>query len=107
MSRICGAVHSPIPDRRCLIGGLANLRQQPGTAKRIGFMTLEDETGTMNLIVRLDVWERFHKVAKGAGAMLVTGRLQNHFNVIHLLVESMTHLTQLLDGVDPRSRDFR
>lgn len=101
------ALADQIPDRRYTVAGMIILRQRPGTAKGITFMTLEDETGTANLIVRLEVWERFHKVAKGAGAMLVTGQLQNHANVIHLLVESMNDLTSLLEGVDPLSRDFR
>lgn len=39
--------------------------------------------------------------------MLVTGQLQNHSNVIHLLVESMKDLAELLAGVDRKSRDFR
>ena len=39
------------------------VRQRPGTAKGITFVTIEDETGVANLIVRMDVWEKFHSIA--------------------------------------------
>jgi error-prone DNA polymerase len=42
------------------VGGLVLVRQRPGTAKGITFVTLEDETGVANLIVRMEVWERYH-----------------------------------------------
>src|SRR4051812_35087699 len=58
------------PDRRCKVAGLVLMRQRPSTAKGITFITLEDETGPVNLIVRVDVWERFHRVARQATAML-------------------------------------
>ncbi|MBL9125029.1 MAG: error-prone DNA polymerase, partial [Planctomycetaceae bacterium] len=58
------------------VAGLVLVRQRPSTAKGITFVTLEDETGTTNLIVRMDVWERFHLPARTASAMLAMGRLQ-------------------------------
>jgi error-prone DNA polymerase len=95
------------PDRRYSIAGLIILRQRPGTAKGITFMTLEDETGTANLIVRIEVWERFHKVARHSAGMIVTGRLQNHESVIHLVVERMEDLSPMIADVNSSSRDFR
>ena len=48
-------------------------------------MTLEDEAGVANLIVRQEVWERDHKAARSARALLAFGRLQNQDGVVHLL----------------------
>ena len=94
-------------DRRYKIAGLVLLRQRPSTAKGITFVTLEDEFGTANLIVRQDVWDRFHHVAARAGAMIAHGRLQRQHEVIHLLVDRLEDMTELLAGVELRSRDFR
>ena len=94
-------------DRRYKVAGLVLLRQRPSTAKGITFVTLEDEFGTANLIVRQEVWERYHSVASRAGAMIAHGRLQRLDSVIHLLVDRMENLSHLLAGVNSRSRDFR
>ncbi|MES2794281.1 MAG: error-prone DNA polymerase [Planctomycetota bacterium] len=95
------------PDRRYKVAGLVLLRQRPGTAKGITFMTLEDETGTANLIVRLDVWERFHRVARQASALIVQGILQRKDGIAHLLVDRMEDLSSLFADVGNRSRDFK
>ena len=94
-------------DRRYKVAGLVLLRQRPSTAKGITFVTLEDETGTANLIVRQEVWERYHRVAAGASAMIAHGQLQRQNEVIHLLVNRMEDVSQLLADVEARSRNFR
>ena len=63
-------------DRRVKVAGLTLMRQRPGTASGITFVTLEDETGFANLIVRPEVWERYHQAARTATALLAHGRLQ-------------------------------
>ena len=55
-------------DRRYKVAGLVLLRQRPGTAKGITFVTIEDETGPANLIIRQEVWERYRRIAGGATA---------------------------------------
>jgi error-prone DNA polymerase len=94
-------------DRRYRVAGLVLSRQQPATAKGITFMTLEDETGTTNLIIRPQVWERFHRVARRAGALIATGLLQSQEGVIHLIVDRFEDLTSQLPDLGHRSRDFR
>jgi error-prone DNA polymerase len=89
------------------VAGLVLLRQRPGTAKGITFVTLEDETGTTNLVVHQRVWEKYHRVARGAVAMLATGQLQKRYGVVHLVVEKLEDLTESLREVGSRSRDFR
>ena len=54
--------------------------------QKVTFVTLEDETGVANLIIRMDVWERFYKLAHTAPAYSASGRLQNQQGVIHVLV---------------------
>ncbi|MDB5339149.1 MAG: dnaE2 1 [Planctomycetaceae bacterium] len=95
------------PDRRYRVAGLVLLRQRPGTAKGITFMTIEDEAGTANLIVRTDVWERFHQIARQATALIVHGILQRKDGIAHVLVDQMEDLSQLLAEVGNKSRDFR
>ncbi len=93
-------------DRRCRVAGLVLIRQRPATAKGITFMTLEDETGTANLVVHVNTWERFRKIARGATAIIAHGILQQQHGTIHLVVDRMEDLTPLLGEVGNKSRDF-
>jgi error-prone DNA polymerase len=93
--------------RRVKVAGLVLLRQRPSTAKGITFVTLEDETGQANLIVRQEVWERYRRAARRASALLATGELQNAESIIHVLVERLDDLSELLADVRAKSRDFR
>ncbi len=95
------------PDRRYRVAGLVLSRQRPGTAKGITFMTLEDETGTANLIVRPQVWERFRRVANRGAALIASGKLQSQEGVINLIVDRLEDLTGRLPELGQRSRDFR
>ncbi len=52
------------------------LRQRPGTAKGITFVTLEDETGTVNLVVHQHTWDRYYRVARRAPAWIAHGHVQ-------------------------------
>lgn len=94
-------------DRRYKVAGLVLLRQRPSTAKGITFMTLEDETGTANLVVHVNVWERFRPIARGASALIAHGILQRQHDVIHLVVDRMEDLTAMLGQIRSVSRDFR
>jgi error-prone DNA polymerase len=89
------------------VAGIVLLRQRPGTAKGITFVTLEDETGMFNLIVHPEVWEKHHLVARSADVMLVHGRLQREAGIIHVLVGGMENLSAFLAELDTKSRDFR
>ena len=95
-----------LPNRRQVrIAGLILLRQRPGTSKGITFVTLEDETGTANLVLSKPVWERFHAVARHSNAWFVRGRLENRHGVTHVVVQHLQdmhcELTKLV-----QSRDF-
>ena len=98
---------------RITVAGLVLVRQRPGTASGVVFVTLEDETGVANLIVWPGVFERFRRVALAAQLLLVEGRLQRQGEVVHVIAEGLTDRTDLLrrlgeeeDG-EPGDRDFR
>lgn len=92
--------------RRARVAGLVLLRQRPGTAKGLTFVTLEDETGSMNLVLFIDVWKRFFRVARTSNAWLVEGKLENRKGVIHVIVGHITDLTSEVHGLQLSSRDF-
>ncbi len=93
--------------RRYRVAGLVTHRQRPGTAKGITFMTIEDEAGTANLIIRVDVWERFHQIARQGTALIVFGVLQRKYEVTHILVDTIEDISPLLAELGNKSRDFR
>ncbi|MEP0847449.1 MAG: hypothetical protein HRF50_11625 [Phycisphaerae bacterium] len=92
--------------QRVAVAGLVTCRQRPGTAKGIVFITLEDETGMANLIVRPQIWERDRGVAQGRIALIAEGRLERQAEVIHVNVERLHDLSDLVAGVRHASRDF-
>ncbi|MSR56262.1 MAG: error-prone DNA polymerase [Planctomycetaceae bacterium] len=97
-----------LPDgRRVRVAGLVLLRQRPGTASGITFVTLEDETGFTNLIIHPTIWERYHRVARRAQGMIAWGTLQHRDQVIHVLVQKLEDLSTRLSELKTKSRDFR
>jgi error-prone DNA polymerase len=93
--------------RRVCVAGLVLLRQRPSTAKGITFVTLEDETGTANLLVHASTWERFYQVARRAPAWLAHGRLERRDVVIHVIVDHLADLSHVLGHFPIAARDFR
>lgn len=82
--------------RRVRLGGLVLVRQRPGTAKGIIFITLEDESSVANLIVWPDRFEQFRRIVLGAKFLGVTGLVQREGRVIHVVVEKLEDLTYRL-----------
>ncbi|MDB4614625.1 error-prone DNA polymerase [bacterium] len=94
-------------NRRMTVAGLVLMRQRPSTASGITFVTLEDESGFANLIVKPDVWERFRRAARTARIMMASGIVQREGDIIHLLTDRIEDVSDLLQQVTSRSRDFR
>ncbi|BAI71047.1 DNA polymerase III subunit alpha [Azospirillum sp. B510] len=82
--------------RRLTTAGLVLVRQRPGSAAGVVFLTLEDETGIANLVVMPDLFETFRRPIMTARLMAATGRVQSHEGVVHLRVESLVDLTHRL-----------
>lgn len=93
------------------VAGLVLLRQRPGTAKGITFVTLEDETGTVNLVVHQHTWDRYYRIARRAPAWIVHGHIQTTTEsfapVIHVVVARLEALAEQLQRLDVKARDFR
>jgi error-prone DNA polymerase len=89
------------------VAGLIVLRQRPGTAKGITFVTMEDETGSINLVVRPKTWESHYLVCKQSNAWLVHGTLESRQGVIHVLVSLIEDLSKSIGPLEIPSRDFR
>jgi error-prone DNA polymerase len=70
---------------RCRVGGLVITRQRPGTAKGFVFLTLEDETGLVNVIVRPQVYETFRRVIRSSRTLIIEGTLQNENGCVDIL----------------------
>ncbi|WP_421730508.1 error-prone DNA polymerase [Brevundimonas sp.] len=83
-------------NRRVAVGGVVLVRQRPGSAKGVVFLTLEDETGVANLVLWPDVFERLRPVAMGARMVLARGRVQRAEGVSHLVVEDLIDWTPML-----------
>ena len=75
-------------------------------------MTLEDETGTANLVIHQQTWDRFYRVARRSPAWIAHGRLEVAESVIHVVVSRIEDLSQRLaehhpEPIQVKSRDFR
>ncbi|HRQ64916.1 MAG TPA: error-prone DNA polymerase [Xanthomonadaceae bacterium] len=86
--------------------GLVRLRQRPGTASGVTFLTLEDETGWLNVVVWRKLAERQRRALLESHLLGIDGVFEQAEGVRHLIAGRLTNLDELLDGLDARSRDF-
>jgi error-prone DNA polymerase len=86
--------------------GIVTVRQRPGTAKGVLFMTLEDETGNVNVIVWPNLLERQRREVLNAPLLGVYGIWQRQGEVRHLVAKRLVDLSSMLGRLDARSRDF-
>ena len=82
--------------------GLVLVRQMPGSAKGVLFITIEDETGSANLIVWPNVFEQQRRVILGASLLAVQGRIQREGEVVHLIAHRLHDFSGLLAGLGTR-----
>jgi error-prone DNA polymerase len=86
--------------------GLVTCRQRPDTASGVVFVTLEDETGTVNVVVWRDLVERQRRELLGARLLAVQGTIERDGEVVHLIARRLTDHSRLLGDLLARSRDF-
>ncbi len=94
----CSAVATMREGRRATAAGVVLVRQRPGSAKGVAFITLEDETGIANIVVWPTVFEKFRPVVMGARLLLVRGRVQwatdaGAPGVVHIVAETLEDIT--------------
>tara|TARA_R100001129_G_scaffold52900_3_gene36448 strand:- start:7876 stop:11304 length:3429 start_codon:yes stop_codon:yes gene_type:complete len=96
--------------QRTTVAGLVLVRQRPGSAKGVIFMTIEDETGVANVIVWPKAFETFRREVLGSRLIRVEGRLQNESGVIHLVADRIADISGELAWLDadrdPKSADI-
>jgi len=100
-----------LPTRsRAAMAGLVLVRQRPSTAKGTMFLTIEDESGSANVIVRPEVYDRFRRAIRASSAVIVRGRIERRDGVSHLLARSVQGIDDVRAEHGPvttHSRDFR
>ena len=82
---------------RVVVAGLVLVRQRPGTAKGVIFITLEDETGVANVIVWRSMYEKFRRAVIAGRLLRVTGKLQRENGVAHIVADEIEDLSMMLD----------
>ncbi|MEM7082701.1 MAG: error-prone DNA polymerase [Pseudomonadota bacterium] len=106
--RLCTAeqLWALAPGARAHLAGLVITRQRPGTASGVTFVTLEDETGYMNLVVWKKTAETFRKALLASQLMRVMGEVQRESGVMHVIAHQLYDESSRLGGLVTASRDF-
>ena len=99
------ALRKAEPGRRVEVGGIVTHRQRPATASGITFVNLEDETGLVNVICGVGVWNRYRRITRDASAMIVRGILERSPEGVTNLIADRFELLRMTPQT--RSRDFR
>jgi error-prone DNA polymerase len=92
--------------QRLTVAGLVLVRQRPGTATGVVFITIEDETGIANLVVWCSQFERQRRIVLSTSMLACRGRVQREGDVIHVVTEQLDDLSGLLKSVGGRDAPF-
>lgn len=88
------------PDRaRVTVAGLVLLRQRPGTARGVVFLTLEDETGVCNVVVWRRIYERDRRAVIAGRCLQVTGRVERAGGSTHVIADRVDDISAMLDEI--------
>lgn len=90
-------LHLPPEGATVCVAGLVMVRQRPGTANGVIFITLEDETGISNVVVWAQTYERFRRAVIAGRLLRVTGRIQRDGIVVHVVADRIEDISGLLD----------
>lgn len=88
------------------VAGMVLVRQRPGSAKGVIFMTIEDETGVANLVVWKKIFEKYRPTVLGAAMVGARGYIQREGEVVHLVVQHIDDLSRQLASVGARDKPF-
>ncbi|MGH8723188.1 MAG: OB-fold nucleic acid binding domain-containing protein, partial [Burkholderiales bacterium] len=100
------AVQARAHGSRACAAGLVTCRQRPDTASGVIFVTLEDETGCVNVVLWRDLIERQHRELLGARLLAVAGTIERDGEVVHLIARRLIDHSALLGRLLAPSRDF-
>jgi error-prone DNA polymerase len=102
----CGDLLTSHDGQRVTVAGLVLVRQRPGTATGVIFITIEDETGIANLVVWSSLFDRQRRVVLSASMLKCRGRVQREGDVIHVVADQLEDLSSLLRSVGDRQQPF-
>jgi error-prone DNA polymerase len=102
----CAAASAGKDFQSCRVAGLVLVRQRPGSAKNVTFITLEDETGVANLVVWEQVYEKHRRIVLTASMLGVVGRIQREGDVVHVVAYKLIDLSQTLASLGGRDAPF-
>ncbi|TWB44049.1 error-prone DNA polymerase [Rhizobium sp. ERR 922] len=103
----CEEAMSARDGRWLMTAGLVLVRQKPGSAKGVMFLTIEDETGPANVVVWPTLFERRRRIVLGSSMMAINGRIQREGEVVHLVAQQLFDLTSDLSGLADLDEAFR
>jgi len=100
-------LHEPPNGALVTVAGLVLVRQRPGTAKGVIFLTLEDETGVSNIVVWKKIYEANRRAVIGGRLLRVTGNLQRADGVTHIIARKIEDISAMLETLlDPDAPSF-
>ncbi len=102
----CNDVRRGRDGRRVVVPGSVLVRQKPGSAKGVMFITIEDETGVANLVLWADRFEKQRRLVLSAGMIACHGRVQREGEVVHVVTDHLEDLSGLLRSVGVRDEPF-
>jgi error-prone DNA polymerase len=102
----CGELLHLRDGRRVIVPGIVLVRQKPGSAKGVMFITIEDETGVANLVLWADRFEAQRRLVLSAGMIACHGRVQREGDVIHVVTDRLEDLSDMLSSVGERDKAF-
>lgn len=103
----CSEAMNARDGRWLMTAGLVLVRQKPGSAKGVMFLTIEDETSAANVVVWPKLFERSRKVVLGSSMMAINGRIQREGDVVHLVAQQLFDLSGDLSRLSNRDLDFK
>ncbi len=104
--RTCKDANALKDKSHAIVAGMVLVRQQPGTAKGVVFMTIEDETGIMNVVIWSKLYEEQRRLILNARMVAISGQVQKEGEVVHLVARRLSDLTEELDSVSERDNAF-
>jgi error-prone DNA polymerase len=103
----CAEAMSARDGRSVYTAGLVLVRQKPGSAKGVMFITIEDETGPANIVVWPSLFEKRRRVVLGSSMMAINGKIQREGEVVHLVAQQLFDLSGDLSALADRDTEFK
>jgi error-prone DNA polymerase len=104
--KTCAAATAQRDRTQAVVAGMVLVRQQPGTASGVVFMTIEDETGIANIVIWNRLYEAARRTIMASRMIKVTGQIQREGEVVHLVAHALEDLTPLLNSIGLREEPF-